>query len=1155
MSAPTAPSGNSPSADPQVLASHPRTSVFVTANAGSGKTSTLVKRVARLLLGGTPPEAILCVTYTKAAAAEMQRRLFDELGDWTVMPDAALAETLAGLDERPDDLANARRLFARALETPGGLKIQTIHAFCEKLLRRFPLEAGVSPGFRVLEDAAAAEVSAEARDAVARFALAEGYEAIGQAYAHFSVELDWRGFNAMFATFEARRAAIAAYVQACADGAGLDPWRRCGFAGPVAPDAIEAEAAAAIDWAQWRRAAEALIHGSAATDRPAGERMKAAGPGSSFAELWALFSTATGAPRVRLATKAVEPWAGAWLAETLGRLQAAWERARAARIARDTDYALTLARAYAALYDQVKTAQGGLDFGDLIERTRQLLVERADAAWVLYKLDGGVDHVLLDEAQDTAPDQWRILHALTEEFFAGAGGARGRGEDRTVFAVGDEKQSIYSFQGAAPERFQIETERFQALAQGAGRAFRRTPLQESWRSTPEVLGFVDAVFADPETGAGLRPAGGDGAPIVHAARRPEGFGAVDLWPLEESEPDQEEDPWAPVDREPAESANKKLARRIAQAIKASVAEREAVFDKQTKRWRPAGYGDFLILVRRRKALFHEIIRALKREGVAVGGADRLKLSDHVVFQDLLGLGRFAQFPDDDLTLAALLRSPFCDVDETSLYDLAQPRGERSLWSTLARRAGERPEWREAHAFFDWVRREAAARPPFDLYGRALSRLDGQGRSMRARILSRLGREAEDALDAFLGEALAAEQRRVHGLERFIADMALNEIEVKREQEDGSGRDGGEVRVMTAHGAKGLEAPIVFLPDTTTRAGALGGPLLETDDGGFLWAPRAADDCPASQAARERRERASDHESLRLLYVALTRARDRLVICGVKTLDRYYRQSWHAVAARALERPEIAARTRIVAWGEGQITRVGFDPRAIEAAEGAARPAAPLPAWARRFPPGEAAVQRYASPSSLAEAERGPAASPLAEREGLGRYRRGLIIHRLLQLLPDLAADARRAAAASLLAREPDLTADQRAEMAAAALSVLEDAQFAAVFGPGSRAEAAVAGAARDLPDGLAVSGRVDRLVIQADRVMVVDFKTNRPAPDRIEDADRAYLIQMAVYVAVLREVFPGRRVEAALVWTDGPRLMPIPENIIARTLAELTAGG
>ena len=761
--------------------------------------------------------------------------------------------------------------------------------------------------------------------------------------------------------------------------------------------------------------------------------------------------------------------------------------------------------------------------------------------------------MLLDEAQDTAPDQWEILHALTSEFFAGAGMVLDRTAERTVFAVGDEKQSIYSFQGAAPERLAAETVTFQASVEGAGRPFRQVPLLESWRSTPQVLSFVDAVFADPDLAAGLRPgADVDDAAITHVARR-EDFGCVELWPFEESDEAEETDPWLPVNAEPAQSANKKLAGRIARAIKGAVARREAVLDKTTRKPRPVRYGDFLILVRRRKVLFHEIIRALKREGVAVGGADRLRLSDHVVFQDLMALGRFARFAGDDLTLAALLRSPFCDVDEQGLYDLAHDR-RAPLWAELTRRADERPEWRAAQAFLAWAIGEAA-RPPFDFYGRVLSRLDGAGRSMRARMLTRLGHEAEDAIDAFLAEALGAEDRRVHDLETFLAGIAASEIEVKREQEDGSGPPGGEVRVMTAHGAKGLEAPIVILPDTTTKGSAQGGPLLDTGDGGFLWAPRKGDDCPASEIARAARDLAGEHESLRLLYVALTRARDRLIVCGVATKPQYFTGSWADHVQRAFEGERLGAAVRVVGTDGMQIQRFGPDPLIAATADVAAGALSPLPAWTRGLAPTPAPALRYAAPSTLAEDERGPSASPLAGRDGLGRYRRGLVIHRLLQLLPDLAPGARAEGAKALLAREADLTPAQREEMAAAALGVLEDARFAAVFGPGSRAEAAVAGHAPGLPAGLAISGRVDRLVVQPTRVLVVDFKTNRPAPARIEDADPAYLMQMAVYVAVLRAVFPERAVEAALVWTDGPRLMPVPENVVAEQLAILAAKG
>ena len=1141
--------------DPQLSASNPKASVFVTANAGSGKTTTLVNRVARLLLDRTSPEAILCLTYTKAAAAEMQRRLFDELGAWAVMDDAELREKLAGLDEGHRGLSQARMLFAKALETPGGLKIQTIHAFCEKLLRRFPLEAGVSPGFKVLESAAAADVSAKARDALALMATADPDGPVGRAYAHFSVELDWNSFNGMFAAFEARRSEIAAYAEACGgdDGLVADVWRVCGFGAPTPPQTLEAEAVAGVEWGAWRSVADAMSASGAVTDKGIGAAMKAVSADPSFAEVWSIFSTQKGEPRARIATAKVAQGPADWMSRTQFALNHARMRIKASRIAHDSVHALTLARAYAELYEAAKAVQAGLDFGDLIERTRELLTVRADAAWVLYKLDGGIDHLLLDEAQDTAPDQWDILHAFTDEFFAGAGAIRfgDRADQRTIFAVGDEKQSIYSFQGAAPERFLAEDGAFRALVEGAGGEFLRVPLERSWRSAPEVLGFVDGVFADPVAAQGLRPGAPADEPVHHLAVRGPG-GGVDLWPLEVSDEAEDSDPWLPVDHQQTQSAAKKLARRIAREIKRMVVSREGVFAKRGGGLRPMDYGDVLILVRRRNALFHEIIRALKREGVPVGGADRLKLSEHVAFQDLLAIGRFARFPADDLTLAALLRSPFLDVDEDALFDLAYKR-QGSLWSVLQRRAGEQPAFGRAVDLLSWVLAEARTRAPFDLYSRLLSRLDLEGRSMRERTLTRLGREAEDAIDAFLAEVLAAEQADARDLEQVLDRLAASEIEVKREQEDRAGPDGGEVRVMTAHGSKGLEAPVVILPDTTTKAKAMAGPLMRVEGGGFLWAPRKDDDCPVTEEARARREEAAAHESLRLLYVAMTRARDRLIVCGVETKPAYFTGSWRDMIERGLERPQITANRRMVAQGDAQVIRFGADPQIADPLARSAAETTHLPAWARRLAPTEPAALRYASPSTLAEDERGPSNSPLAVRDGLGRYRRGTVIHRLLQLLPDLPAERRADAASVLLAREPDLNPAQRTEMAQAALSVLNDPQFAAVFGPGSRPEAAIAGRAAGLPEGLAVSGRVDRLVVEPGRVLVVDFKTNRPAPDRIEDADRAYKVQMAVYAAVLAEVFPGRRIEAALVWTDGPKLMAVPENIIAETLAALRA--
>ena len=1143
---------------PQHRASDPKASIFVTANAGSGKTSTLVKRVARLLLADVSPEAVLCVTYTKAAAAEMQRRLFETLGNWSVMPDEGLGLELAeleggsGLEWDAAYLSKARALFARALETPGGLKIQTIHAFCEKLLKRFPLEAAVSPGFKVMDDRDAAEIAGEARAEVAEMALlSQGV--LADAYARLSIALAWADFQSMFAAFESSRAAIGDYIERCGGLGGMpaDVWRRCGFDASRSVEDIEAEAIA-IDTGLWRAAAETLQSGTATDAKCAAKLRAVAAAPSTFDEVLAALFTENGAgtPATWVAKtsglKAREDLRSALLAEQ-DRLSDLREQARAARVAQDTVHALILAFAYVEAYGRAKQARGALDFADLILKTCELLTQRADAAWVLYKLDGGIDHILVDEAQDTAPEQWAILRALTGEFFAGDGALRLRvALERTLFIVGDEKQSIYSFQGADPERLRIETAQYHETIQAVGRVSEAVPLIASWRSTPQVLGFVDAVFADPEVWRGVPPPSGE-AVVRHLAMRADHAGCVDVWPLEREVASEERGAWdEPLDLEGPGNANRRLAERIAADIEALVARGDAVFDKDTRVWRGAHFGDVLILVRRRRALFEEILRALKRRGVPVAGADRLSLSGHIAFDDLMALARFLQFPDDDLTLAALLKAPFLALSEESLFALAYAR-PASLWRALQDRAGEREDWGAALAFLVRCQGEARGRRPFDFFSRFLGFMDAEGRSVRARILTRLGAEAQDVLDEYLAQVLAAERAGVADLERLIGAFAGLDITVKREMEGAR----GEVRVMTVHGSKGLEAPIVFLPETTVKKGAQGSRLLVTEDGGFLWAASSKQDCAASKAAREWRAEKDDHEGQRLFYVALTRARDRLVLCGrINARDKLENiGGWYGAAEAAFAREEVAGQVRAL---DGGVRRFGPDPQSRAPHQTAEAVEAPLPDWALSRAAAETAV-RYASPSRLGEedADMTLAPSPLAEASGLGRYRRGDLIHRLLQLLPDIPLDDRAAAAERLLARERDLTHAQRAEMAAAALGVLGDPQFAAVFGPGSRAEVAVAGSLAGSVG--AISGRVDRLLIEADRVLVVDFKTNRPAPARIEDADPAYIRQMAVYAAVLQSIFPGRRIEAALVWTDGPRLMPVPENLTAKTLARLVS--
>jgi ATP-dependent helicase/nuclease subunit A len=1138
----------------QIAAADPDQSVFVTANAGSGKTSTLVDRVARLLLKQVQPGEILCVTYTKAAAAEMQARLFERLGDWAVMDDAALAQSLADLGghdhgtSRPEALSRARRLFAKALDTPGGLKIQTIHAFCEKLLRRFPLEAGVTPGFTVLENEAAAALSHAAREALARKALADFDAPVGRAYSHFAVELDWKAFQALLALIETDRVKLTDYTARVIAGTAPGPHALAGADPDVSVESLEQDFMRWLDRDQWQAMTAAMATGST-NDQKCADRMRAAA--WTFSGIAPVFLT-EGAARKTMATAKAPAAAREWLDAVQLKFLSALDVLRKTKVASDTVHVLTLAEAHARLYDQAKAARGALDFGDLVARTVDLLTVQASAAWVLYKLDGGIEHVLVDEAQDTAPQQWDIIRALTEGFFSGDSGrvprllpTTGQLPARTVFAVGDEKQSIYSFQGARPERLRQESQRYHGLVTGSGAAFLPIQLATSFRSTPQVLGFVDAVFHGPERTAAL--VGEDVGYIPpHIAKRLADHGCVDLWPLFEDQKAPEPDVWDPVDQEASTSGRKQLAAKLAAWIHRQVESGVTVHDRKRGELRSCGYGDFLILVRRRDATFEEIIRALKSAGVPVAGADRLKLSSHIVFDDLIALARFALYPEDELSLAGILRSPFCDVDEDSLFDLAGREARRvNLWTVLQQRAGERPEWSHARDFLLTLI-TTRDRDPFGFFSGLLNRVDAGGLSGRARILRRLGVEAGEAIDETLNQVLSAEDRGGVDLETCLALLEAADVEVKRELEGAR----HEVRVMTVHGAKGLEAPVVILPDTTSRAKAQGPSLMPVplDDGSEAWlmCPGSeTEDCPASNKARAARQERTDAESLRLLYVALTRARDRVVIMG-RALGKpkigFEERSWWTVIEETFGRLGDAVRDL-----DDGVRRFGPDPAVLTSAKAPRTETVVAPDWMTASPAPDPGL-RLAAPSRMDEALRIPAPSPLATTAGpgapLGRFRRGDLIHRLLERLPDIPLAERPEAAARMLSRERDLDDQQRAEMIESAFRVLDDARFAPVFGSGSRPEVALTGSVGTI----AVSGRMDRLVITPERVLVIDYKTNRPAPARIEEADPAYVRQLAVYAAILARLYPDRPVEGALVWTDGPQLMAVPRAMMEAAL-------
>jgi ATP-dependent helicase/nuclease subunit A len=1151
----------------QQAASDPAVSAWVGASAGSGKTKVLIDRVLRLLLDPEQvPGRILCLTFTRAAAAEMQARLRRRLGEWTVAEEAQLAaqiRRLTGLDPDARRIDRARRLLVEVLEMPGGMRISTIHSFCQTLLRSFPLEADLPPQFAVLEEQDAAAMLAEARESVLANAGAVAQELAllaGIASADTFADVT----RALLQDTARER------LLRCLDGCnGITGLRLRLAAALGAPDSLDeadvVAAACAVEEAPLRLAASLLGASKNENDRKRAELLAewigagAEARAARFTDWCEVFLTKEGKARAArsLLTKSV----GARYDEVLTALLAEGERLlkveeqrAACRLAAATGALLALA---APVLDRSRARQrqaGLLGYGDLIDHVRRILQDPG-SAWVLYKLDGGLDHVLLDEAQDSNPAQWGIAAALTAEFFAGAGVERGRARSlsaaaveapaprRTVFAVGDIKQAIYGFQGADAAGFATWQGHYGRQVLDGGGEFRQVQLDVSFRSTAPVLALVDAVFAD---GAARQGVVADGAPLRHLPDRLGHAGCVELWPLLRPAETPAPEPWlVPLEPERVASADALMAEALAARIDHMIRH-----ERLEARGRGVRAGDVLVLLRKQAnvALVPLLVRALKARQVPVAGVTRVKLVEHIAVMDLLALCDVLLLPEDDLQLAALLKSPLIGLSEEGLLALAHGR-TGSLWRALMAHRDEAADGTVARAAA-WLARladRADLVTPHALLAEVLGEPSMDGTRGRARLLARLGPEAADVLDELLHAALTHERRHPPSLQGFLHWLRQGGAEVKREAEAA----GDAVRIMTVHNAKGLQAPIVILPDVGSGTGSEAIRWLEGD--GFhlpLWAPNKGFHAPAFLAAKAADEARRQEEENRLLYVALTRAEDRLVVCGWGKEPG----EWYLHVAAGFRRIKGAAEHRFDHLGFGAPAACDFgdcihwrlechqeeeavpDSAAAEAAE-----AGPLPDWATRAAPAEAA-EAALSPSALPGEQETPAAAPHGAADPDGRrFRRGRVMHALLQHLPERAPEEQREAAARFLARPGHgLEPEEQAEMLEEVLALLAAPAIAAAFGPGSLAEAPIAGRIA----GQLVTGQVDRLVVSSDRVLVLDYKTNRPPPATPEEVAPLYLRQMAAYRAVLRQAFPGRALECALVWTYGARLMPLPGELL-----------
>lgn len=1111
----------------QLRASRPDAHVWLSASAGTGKTQVLAARVFRLLLRGVDPGAILCLTFTKAGAAEMATRISRQLAHWVRADEKALFDDLRALGEPggPAQRGMARTLFAKVLDAPGGgLRIQTIHGFCQSLLGAFPIEAGLVPGFRPIEPREEALLRRQALSDLLVDAEREGRRSVTETLGALSVRLGEQGAEGYLAAcaragdaLEALPSGIAPFVRGqlgvplgdidAAVAGGCDALDR---------DGIARLAAANRAWGTATGTGHAeTIHAWLAGDLPA----RVAG----LEALMAVVRTGKGEPR-KAAAKLIAAEADyEALAATLGEGCAALLALRVRAAYADLlGAALEVGREYARGYAAAKRRAGAVDFDDLIRAAVDLLRQPGIGEWIRYKLDQVTEHVLVDEAQDTNVAQWTIVRALVDEYFVGRGVFAP--SVRTLFTVGDLKQAIFGFQGTDPVFFQAAEAHFARAAASVegddlmpederGLPFDRLSLTDSFRSTAPVLEFVDQAIAT----VGAPNLGTDAVP-AHASRV-DGPGEVELWPAiaagATEGDDSGEEGWI-------EDAVRENATRIARQVRRWLDE-PLWLGSKGRALRPE---DVMILVKRRGELAQLLVARLYAEGVPVAGVDRLRLAAPLAVQDLLAAVRFVLQPDDDLSLASLLVSPLIGWTQDELMARATPR-QGSLWRHLQRTCGDRLE----------PLRAMLANADFDTPYRFLELILSGPLDGRRKLLARLGEEARDPIEELLNAALDFETNTTPSLQRFLDWFERDEVEIVRD----AAAPLDAVRVMTAHGAKGLQAPLVILADATVDPDSSPrSVVMWTPDGVDaaipVFRPRKAERAGAVDAALAAVETRERQEHWRLFYVAATRAEERLVIAGAlgpKAKGVPPEASWYAAAARTLDALGVTA-------PEGEVRRfAGGTPqpavKSREASATATAVAQPLPDWARTDAPRPPRPTRPLAPSSLgddsvADAPPTPAMRAAAER--------GRLMHALFERLPPLAPAQRRAAAMRWLAARTD----DAAAVVEPVMAVLDDPALAELFGPDALAEAPISAT---LPDGRVIAGTVDRLLLDKARVRVIDYKTGRHVPPDADAVPDYHLAQMAAYRAALAVIFPGRAIEVALLYTAGPQLIELPDALLA----------
>lgn len=1108
----------------QRRAANPESSVWVEASAGTGKTKVLSDRVLRLLLNGVEPIRLLCLTYTKAAAVEMQTRISKRLSEWAVEDEKTLEDNLIKLlgnavktdEELSAYCGLARTLFAKLLDTPGGIKVQTLHSFCADVLKRFPLEAEISPYFSVLEDEETQNALAQIKTAIIQGGDNFENPELNQSVNYFTGNMAEQTFDKMLKNIIESRLIMAKII---VKHNGLS-----GFLDALAiklnvniTDTEESVKKEFMDSLSLRRDEfhayiDALMHGSPKNDRKKALKLVQVVESDFRVQDYekyksCYFSESSNQPYKTLANKDAvkyDPQLIEKLTAEVWRLEALENKLAKVRLFLSTKAAFTIATEINRRYDAYKSERACMDFEDLIYHTRHLLSQSDARQWVLYKLDGGIEHILLDEAQDTSSDQWDIVSGLCDDFFSGEGQAE---NNRTLFVVGDRKQSIYSFQGADPEKFDKISYDFEKKAKESHKDFQRINLEISFRSAPAILDAVNKIFATYPAADGVIS---ENQKVEHKPFRVGQYGKVTIMPImlpEKNEKVHTENEYLqpPMERVYKTALVTKVAEAVAHQIR-------CLIDLPTTGDKPLHYRDIMVLVRRRNDFVGEFIRACEKAGVRISGADRLKLSDQIAIDDLISLGKFLLFPKDNLSLAEVLTSPLFSIDENLLEDLCYGRGEDDLWSRIQKDSRCTEIKNSLKMLFDkldYVR-------PYELFNYVLSTMGG-----RRKFVRRMGQEVEDALDEFINITLDYEQHQTPSLQGFISWFGQCDREIKRESDD---PEIDAVRLCTVHHSKGLQAPIVILPDTNMPpSGNCKQRLLKDDSLGYYPLNSAAYDDICNNLS----DKLHEHEMLeyhRLLYVALTRAENELYIYayGNKNQEAWYNLCREALAEKGADENEPIEVISIAEEVEKEDKKISEPPKVYK-----------VEPWIDKSIEAESALSKPYTPSKEESDEEPDSASPLIDNGKF--YRRGTLIHRLLQFLPQNSGNHEDAIDTFLQQNNENFSPQECEQIKIEVLKLLKNPEFAEIFGADSQAEVPIMGEV----DGKILSAQIDRLIILPDKIKIVDFKTNRPPAQSVADTPPQYIKQLESYAKLMHKIYPQKPIETYILWTNETRLMKV----------------